>query len=410
MRQHPLRKEENNQTSFFHIPKDKIPFESRDKLEQVQNVSRVNDIGILCSVLPSTLIAEETSGSMAKSIYITTSSRISACVLAVCMLFFASISLFVNLVEKNYSLSLSVALVILISLFALIWLKNKKRNPVVPQLALGFTLTALSIFILISGGPTDGSSMTWVAVMPLTTVLCMGVLFGAISFALLYSLMLALFFTPLGSIMAVPLTNSMEIRLLLVSLATFCFGWFLEYARFKTNLALHAAAYKIEQSSLTDSLTGLGNRRDFDRSFKWTMARAGRSNSLYSLAILDIDHFKRVNDTYGHAVGDEVLKHIAREVETQIRNADRIFRWGGEEFTIIMPSTSMNKAVASAERVRKHIESTPFVLGNEKIFLTVSLGLYSGSESKDISYPLNIADQCLYRAKSTGRNKVVGGI
>ncbi len=378
--------------------------------EHEHDIPSVNDIGNLNAVLPSSLVADESVSHEAKSIYISTMNRISAYALGIFMIVFVMFSMVVDYFEDHYNLKYLIVGMLASCVFALAWLRDKRRNPVVSQLVLGFTLAALSVYLLIFDGPKDGSAMVWVVVTPCTIVLCMGLRYSAITFACLYAIMLILFFTPLGEYRAVQLTSELEIRILLVTLSSFSFVWFLEYARFKTNFALHAAAYNIEQSSLTDALTGLGNRRDFDRSLKWTMARTERSKIQYSLAILDIDHFKRVNDTYGHSVGDDVLRHIANEVETQIRNADRIFRWGGEEFTIIMPSTNMEKAVAGAERVRKHLEKTPFILGDEKLYLTVSMGIYSGTEVHDAAYPLHIADQCLYRAKSTGRNKVIAGI
>ncbi len=361
----------------------------------------------LHSVLPSSMVADEDSDKEMRLIYEATLNRISAYALGISMAILAALSTVLDFYDQSYHLIPPLIGVCLLSIISVLLLKDKKRNPMISLLMLGCTLTALCFYVLICDGPADGSTKLWVAIFPSTVVLCMGLRYGAIAFAFLYTFMLGLFFTPLGSIMAVPLTEPMQTRFLLVCLGSFCFVWFFEYARFKTNLAWNLAAYNIEQTSLTDTLTGLGNRRDFDRSLKWTMARTERTSSVYSLAILDIDHFKRVNDTYGHAVGDDVLKHIAREVGTQIRTADRIFRWGGEEFTIIMPSTPMEKAVAGAERVRKHIEQTPFNLGGERIYLTVSLGIYSGMETADAAYPLHVADQCLYRAKSSGRNKVV---
>ncbi len=370
----------------------------------------VNDVDNLSGVVPQSFVADDSSDKELNSIYESTRNRISGYVLGVSILIFTLVSMVVDYFQKHYSLEFPLITLCGISILCLVWLKDKKRNPMVPLMVMGSALTALGLYLLLCDGPPDGSSMIWVAIFPSTLVLCMGVRYGAMAFTVLYAGMVAVFYTPLSELAVVQFTDSTKIRLLLASFGSFGFVWLVEYARLKTNTALHLAAYNIEQTSLTDALTGLGNRRDFDRSLKWTMARSERSQATFALVLLDIDHFKRVNDTYGHAVGDDVLRHIAREVETQIRTADRLFRWGGEEFTIIMPSTDMHKAVAGAERVRKHIEKTPFILGNEKIYLTVSLGIYSGMETLDPNYPLHVADQCLYRAKSTGRNKVVGGL
>ncbi len=386
--------------------------------EQLHDLSpkRVKDMPIVdySEGIHSILHNSETTGhcfeSEAKAIYQNNLYRVSAYVFSANIVVILLASIVLDFYEEQYNIILPLVALLIPASFTFFWLHDKKRNPAIPLILLGCSASLLCAYILIGDGPADGSAMLWIAIYPSTAILYLGLRYGTAMFIVFYTFLLGLFYTPLESIMTVTFTESMQIRLLMVCLASFVFVWFLEFARFKANLALHKAAHRIEQSSLTDTLTGLGNRRDFDRSLAWTMARSSRNNVQYSLAILDIDHFKRVNDTYGHAVGDQVLTHIASEVETQIRNADRMFRWGGEEFAIIMPATTMNKAMAGAERIRMHIERTPFLLGNEQIFLTVSLGIYSGNESSDVAYPMHIADQCLYRAKSTGRNKVVGGI
>ncbi len=348
--------------------------------------------------------------SEAKRIYQNSLYRVSAYVFSINVIVLISISILLDFHEKNYSILVPLSSMCIPAVFALLWLQNEKRNPAVPLLILGCSATLLCGYVLIAEGSPDGSSMLWIAIFPSTIVLYMGLRYGTAAFILFYAFLIGLFFTPMGSVMSVQLTDSMELRLLIVCFGSFIFVWCLEFARFKTTLALHSVAYRIEQSALTDSLTGLGNRRDFDRSLAWTMGRAERNNTTFSLCIIDIDHFKKVNDTYGHAVGDQVLAHIAKEVETQIRNADCLFRWGGEEFAIVMPTTTLDKAVAGSERIRKHIEKTPFMLKNEQVYLTISIGIYSGTETKDAQHVLRVADQCLYKAKSTGRNKVVGSI
>ncbi len=378
--------------------------------KRVQDMPMVNYSEGIHSILHNSDTPGHSFDGEAKTIYQNNLYRVSAYVFSANIILILLASIALDFYEQHYNIILPLVALLIPAIFTFFWLYDKKRNPAIPLIFLGCSATVLCAYILIGDGPSDGSAALWVSIYPSTAILYLGLRYGTAMFIAFYAFLLGLFYTPLGDVVIVPLSESMQIRLLMVCFASFVFVWFIEFARFKTNLALHKAAHRIEQSSLTDALTGLGNRRDFDRSLAWTMARASRNNVQFSLAILDIDHFKRVNDTYGHAVGDQVLTHIASEVETQIRNADRMFRWGGEEFAIIMPATTMNKAMAGAERIRMHIEKTPFLLGSEQIFLTVSLGLYSGTESSNASYPMHIADQCLYRAKSTGRNKVVGGV
>ncbi len=374
------------------------------------NVSEANYAKVLLKFLPKLFIAVESFESGVGVVYTKTLNRISALVLGISTFVLTLIILAFDFCSGNYNLIIPLFLFCIPSIFSLCWLLNKDRNPTVSLAVLGGSVTLLFGYLLVYHASADGSTMLWIAVFPLVMVLTLGLRFGAYVFALIYLFMILLFNTSLGSFLAVPISNAMQTKLLIVCLGGFCFIWCFEFARYKTNLALLVAAYRIEQNSFTDALTGLGNRRDFDRSLIWTMARVERTALPFALAIIDIDHFKKVNDTYGHAVGDEVLKFLAREVKEQIRTADRIFRWGGEEFAVIMPATGMERAIVGAERVREHIEHSPVILKDIKISITISVGIYSGLESKDCSLPLKIADACLYEAKETGRNKVVGKI
>jgi len=169
-----------------------------------------------------------------------------------------------------------------------------------------------------------------------------------------------------------------------------------------------AALYDI---SINDDLTGLGNRRYYNNvlSQRWNISLQ-RQEPL-SFLILDIDHFKKVNDTYGHVSGDLVLKGIAAVLKNSLRGSDHIARWGGEEFAIILTKTSMPSALKVAENVRSAVENAIFEIENErKIKLTVSIGVHSITVQPESEYTLvkflSDADAALYRAKQTGRNKV----
>ncbi len=164
---------------------------------------------------------------------------------------------------------------------------------------------------------------------------------------------------------------------------------------------------KLEKLALHDALTGLYNRGSFNEALKDELSRAHRYNRNISLLLIDIDFFKKVNDTYGHQAGDEVLKSVADIILSSIRNSDYAARYGGEEFVIILPEANSEKAIELAERIRVSIEQKEFKISkNEAIHLTISIGV--GSSSKKISPKLLIetADKALYKAKENGRNQV----
>ena len=158
-----------------------------------------------------------------------------------------------------------------------------------------------------------------------------------------------------------------------------------------------------------DALTGLYNRNKMDLKLNEEIQRACRYKHTMSIFMLDIDHFKDVNDTYGHDVGDEVLKHVANEIERSIRTTDFAARFGGEEFIIILPETTTQKAKELAERLRKSIANIHIHTKYDKdIKLTVSIGIATyPSHAKTAPELLKAADTAMYAAKEAGRNQVM---
>lgn len=156
----------------------------------------------------------------------------------------------------------------------------------------------------------------------------------------------------------------------------------------------------------TDDLTGLNNRRAFLHACETELAHCKRYKQALSLAIFDVDHFKTINDRYGHLAGDAVLTRTAELIRSAIRACDVIGRYGGDELVLLLPHTTLPNALLFGERIRKKIEATNFVYGETAIQMTVSGGLssYPESECDSVEELLRKADQALNRAKSQGRN------
>lgn len=163
-----------------------------------------------------------------------------------------------------------------------------------------------------------------------------------------------------------------------------------------------------EFMSVLDGLTGLYNRRQFEISLEQEYNRTKRHPSDFSLAILDIDFFKKVNDTYGHQYGDYVLKTIADLTKAAFRKTDLLYRYGGEELVMIMPETSIENAVIPVQRLRRTIEEYDFEYNGIKAKVTASIGLTMNfQEFSTAAEILKSADEALYKAKETGRNRIV---
>lgn len=165
---------------------------------------------------------------------------------------------------------------------------------------------------------------------------------------------------------------------------------------------------QLERLARTDVLTSLSNRRDFYERAQQEVARAKRSGKAFSLMLLDVDFFKKINDQYGHAGGDEVLRRLSRVLSDLLREVDTPARLGGEEFVVLMPETPLEGARLVAERVRAGMEATAVELGDGRLIrFTVSIGLAQWADGEDdIDVPLHRADEALYRAKAGGRNQV----
>jgi two-component system cell cycle response regulator len=163
---------------------------------------------------------------------------------------------------------------------------------------------------------------------------------------------------------------------------------------------------EIYRLTIYDGLTRVHNRRYFDEFLDRELARANRHARPLCLALLDIDHFKKLNDEHGHLVGDEVLRELAQRVQTLVRREELLARYGGEEFGLVIPEVGLEKAVAFCERVREAVSGTPFTAYGKELAVTISLGvaeLDDGDTREDI---VRTADQALYEAKRAGRNRV----
>ncbi|MBN1307683.1 MAG: diguanylate cyclase [Chitinispirillaceae bacterium] len=162
------------------------------------------------------------------------------------------------------------------------------------------------------------------------------------------------------------------------------------------------------QQAKTDSLTGIANHRHFHETLDREISRANRHKSVFTLVLLDIDNFKRVNDTHGHQVGDAVLVDVTRRIMAMIRAGDVLSRYGGEEFGLILPDTDLAGAEALADRIRRAIASHPFTFAQREIGYTVSVGLavYRGSEAAGKDCLIAAADRALYDSKERGKNRL----
>lgn len=163
------------------------------------------------------------------------------------------------------------------------------------------------------------------------------------------------------------------------------------------------AAERLQQLATTDTLTGIFNRRCFDETLEREVSRSARLSSPLSLILFDVDHFKRINDTFGHQAGDQVLAQLAGAVGGAIRTSDLFARWRGEEFAILLPGSTLDAARQLAEKLRMTLEKQPFPDVGQ---FTCSFGVGEYAPGDDADRLMKKVDRCLYQAKASGRNRV----
>jgi len=193
-----------------------------------------------------------------------------------------------------------------------------------------------------------------------------------------------------------------------------CFVWLSSVLALQTAMDVMRIT-ALEHETLTDPLTGIYNRRFMEQRLREEVSKARRYHFKLAVLLLDLDHFKRVNDELGHQAGDQVLIEIGNLVNRELRDSDILARYGGEEFLVIAPNTAPSASKSLAERLRKRIESHTFLTAFNKARklekqITVSIGVANfGDSSNDEESLIQVADQNLYRAKHGGRNQVVAG-
>jgi diguanylate cyclase (GGDEF)-like protein len=188
---------------------------------------------------------------------------------------------------------------------------------------------------------------------------------------------------------------------------------FLELDRYRRSLEdahhkLEQQKNMLEQLAITDELTGLYNRRYLKKILHQEFERSKRYNSDFSILMLDLDHFKAVNDSYGHGFGDHVLREFAGQIDCSIRASDSAFRFGGEEIMILLPNTDIKGAQRTAENIRLQLAGDPIEDTNHSATVTVSIGVtsYLLHKPEDGNELVTFADKALYSAKEKGRNRV----
>jgi diguanylate cyclase (GGDEF)-like protein len=258
------------------------------------------------------------------------------------------------------------------------------------------------------GAPTT----PWLLTVPVVATLIGGVGPALFWLGMCCAAVVAIYFLPLAGVALPPnpitdmqlLTMLCQLGLLPVIVV---FVLLFELTKTQGFIRLEKALDLINELATRDDLTGTHNRRYLLELIESECHRRKRSGRPFCVCLLDIDFFKRINDTYGHSAGDTVLREFALAVQRHIRVSDSFGRYGGEEFLLMLPETSLDEATMLAERIRVCIEGLRFPEVAAELFLSVSTGIAQFNADESIDRTIARADEALYRAKSNGRNRVV---
>jgi diguanylate cyclase (GGDEF)-like protein len=335
-------------------------------------------------------------------------------IMTAALLFIATLTFgvfaFINFDPNSYFLS-SVNLIISISTALALYSLIVKKSF---YFSAYFVTTLLFVFLVVfsyfAGNQSFG--LIWTICYPLFVIPILGLRNGMIMVCLFYSIIIPMAYLGIGEWDYGFWDIKGLVRFTIATLGvvyTTCFFELSANSAYKTIQEIRekekAHLIALEKLSVTDQLTGLRNRRYFDDHFAIERKRAKRYNKALSLIMIDIDNFKKINDAYGHQVGDSVLQAFSNLLQENVRPSDTISRWGGEEFIILLPSTSSENAIVVAQKIQSAVNLYHFSeVGN----LTASFGVSNVEPNSNSNRDsVNQADQALYEAKKQGRNRVV---
>ncbi len=279
------------------------------------------------------------------------------------------------------------------------------RNREVQKAGL-LTVVALLFTYLIASGGESSTGPLWFYVLPPLLFFLTSLKGGVAILLFCYLLAIVVFQFPDLPGVSAQYSTDFKIRFFvtLTFEAIFCFV--LEAGRLKARTKLEAFARAHEHAARTDELTGLANRREMQNRLNAEYLRFQRSGHHFSVALIDLDLFKQINDNYGHDAGDIVLQRFADLTRGIIRQTDVAARWGGEEFLLLLPDTTLLQALALAERLRSEVARTEFRHQDALMPVTISAGVCSISKAGSVDELLKLADIQLYSAKQDGRNRI----
>ncbi len=266
------------------------------------------------------------------------------------------------------------------------------------------SLYALMIYLVYSGG-IENTGPIWMFIVPSVSLFIRGLKQGMIDIAVFLLIYSTIMFIPEAPIYNESYTAEFKVRLTLSFLTVTFLSACYEYSREKSIQHMQALGREYQQLALHDHLTQLPNRRSALQKLEFERPSSIRNNSNLSIILCDVDHFKSINDRFGHDGGDHVLVELSKLFTDLIRAQDMVARWGGEEFLFILPSTKLQSAIKVSQKIHDQLKEINFCFDGKETKITVSMGIAELENDFNIDQAINKADQRLYQAKENGRNQ-----
>lgn len=291
-----------------------------------------------------------------------------------------------------------------LNLVNLIFLRITKKYQVA-CLVIVLLMTLLTIYLVCSGG-SNNTGPLWFYVMPILTFYVLELRYGLLTLVVLELLLIYILLVPENPILFADYDPYFISRFLGSLFAVSILAFAYEYSRQDWQKEIVGLSDALDKISRTDELTGLTNRRDMTERLEEEVARFKQNKRPFSIIVGDIDYFKQINDKYGHHCGDMVLKEIAHVMDSLTKEQDRVSRWGGEEFLVLLPDTNIEKGHVVAERLRQLVANLRILYDQQTIHTTMSFGVAEFNGSQDLTESMKTADNNLYYSKKNGRNCV----
>jgi diguanylate cyclase (GGDEF)-like protein len=270
------------------------------------------------------------------------------------------------------------------------------------------SLMMLMVYLVFTGGVSDTGPL-WVYIVPPVALFLGGLRKGIRNLGLFVLVISFLMFYPNDEWLATSYTFEFKSRLIYSFLTVSCLFTFYEYLRQNSYQRIQEMSQKFERQAMRDPLSGLLNRRGMREKLHQEFDRSRRYNNNLTVMMCDIDHFKTVNDQYGHEKGDEIIKSLGTIFKSVLRKHDSLARWGGEEYLFLLPETNGIQAMQLAEKLRNKIEKAQYKQDDKNFSVTISIGLHQIDKTDTINQAITKADSNLYKAKEQGRNRCIIG-